>query len=509
MLTKNTKYLLLILLVLLLSFSGCAKNQYTFEETKNIIENSTSRVSLNLTEYYAYTFNKEEYNIEDTFDDYITCLETGYLPSEVMIVTTKQVINYYDTSIIVNNNNIIEILLSNDNEKKTALAKVTAGVIFNIEDEASFEAIKDNVLKVKRNLDNSSLKINNSKFRAKGSYIYYGDNNFLDVAFPNTNEFLLLIVLISIPALCVIYYISSKRRKKLIGNSENNTNIIEGSIDDKENISIIDSTNTNHSSAILISFICLLIYTVSFYILPYIVSPIMISIYSIINNIPKSVLDPNSNLFDPEVYNKMAQLLNAVLQVVVYLICGIPLVILCFKQLVTDIKSFKKQYLLRILMGYGLIFGANIFSNILLTLLGANTISTNEQGIQSLLSTNVNITLLFIATVILAPIVEELVFRKSFFNVFKDKTLALLISSIMFGLIHVILPTIDVITLCLKDQAVFVEILLELIQIIPYATMGIVIGITYLMSNKNVYTTIGLHAMNNLISMIASITLLK
>jgi len=46
--------------------------------------------------------------------------------------------------------------------------------------------------------------------------------------------------------------------------------------------------------------------------------------------------------------------------------------------------------------------------------------------------------MMIISVVLLGPIVEELIFRKSLFSLFENKKLAIIISSLIFGLIHLI-----------------------------------------------------------------------
>ncbi len=89
---------------------------------------------------------------------------------------------------------------------------------------------------------------------------------------------------------------------------------------------------------------------------------------------------------------------------------------------------------------------------------------------------------LFLITVFVAPVIEELVLRGYIMGkVFGEKSwLGLVVSSILFGLIHV--PT-------------------DLGSWVIYGGMGLVLGVVYRMSGKLEYA-IGLHFLNNLLGAI-------
>ena len=97
-------------------------------------------------------------------------------------------------------------------------------------------------------------------------------------------------------------------------------------------------------------------------------------------------------------------------------------------------------------------------------------------------------------TVFLAPIVEELVFRKSFFAVIKNKWIALVLSSFVFGIIH-----------ALSTAGTFQT---KLIYAIPYFSSGLAFGIAYIRSDKNIIVPIACHMFNNIVATLLSISLL-
>ena len=86
-----------------------------------------------------------------------------------------------------------------------------------------------------------------------------------------------------------------------------------------------------------------------------------------------------------------------------------------------------------------------------------------------------------IAVGILAPIIEELTFRKAFREVFTNKTLFVLASGLIFGGLHVILS---------------LNSLWDLFYIIPYSSLGIAFGYMY-QKTDNIYTSIIMHIFHN------------
>ena len=159
----------------------------------------------------------------------------------------------------------------------------------------------------------------------------------------------------------------------------------------------------------------------------------------------------------------------------------------CFK---ADAKDFKKntgKYLKQIVLGFLLVYAALIAANMILTALGVYGTSQNEMAINSLFSANpVQLAMLFFLLCVFTPIVEEIVFRKVIYNFVEPRSnykIAILLTGLIFGLMHV---------LAFGD----------FIQSIPYVFMGITFGYIYWKANKNIYVTIGVHFLNNLLSFV-------
>lgn len=98
----------------------------------------------------------------------------------------------------------------------------------------------------------------------------------------------------------------------------------------------------------------------------------------------------------------------------------------------------------------------------------------------------------FILSVILAPIIEELVFRFGFKHIFTNKHVFILISGLIFGAFHIIGSY---------------ETLSDLLYIIPYSIPGLIFAKVYYES-KNVFITMWLHFVHNGSVMLLQVLLL-
>lgn len=187
-----------------------------------------------------------------------------------------------------------------------------------------------------------------------------------------------------------------------------------------------------------------------------------------------------------DVYNNTTTFFN----LLPVMLCSIMFFFIDFNCFSADWKAFKKNVgsnLSKIGIGFAMVYVAAILSNLILALLQANDTSINEATIQNMFTTDTGqLIMLFGLLVVFTPIVEEVIFRKVLYN-FVDKRLgkvaAILSSGIIFGLMHVVQHG-------------------DFIQAIPYVLMGVVFGYIYYSNHKNIWITIGVHAMNNLVNYI-------
>lgn len=137
----------------------------------------------------------------------------------------------------------------------------------------------------------------------------------------------------------------------------------------------------------------------------------------------------------------------------------------------------------------------SFISVLIMVLLGFNTssmTSVNQNLIQTYLKTSP--ILMFFTTAIFAPFYEEVLFRLGFRKVIKNKYLFIIISGVVFGILHVF-P--------LEDG---VDILLGISQSISYVTMGIFLSYIYAKTD-NIFMSIGIHFLNNFLSVLVMLNM--
>ena len=163
---------------------------------------------------------------------------------------------------------------------------------------------------------------------------------------------------------------------------------------------------------------------------------------------------------------------------VVVIILGI----IYFKSLKEQFKKLKKNLYKDLDIGikYWLIgLLVMMISNIIIGLFIKQAQATNEQAVQQLITSASYLSIIAIG--ILGPIIEELVFRKSFREVFKSKYLYILMSGLIFASLHV-LPSLNSVW--------------NLFYLIPYSSLGFAFAATYYKTN-NIYAPILVHMFHN------------
>lgn len=132
------------------------------------------------------------------------------------------------------------------------------------------------------------------------------------------------------------------------------------------------------------------------------------------------------------------------------------------------------------LVGLGIMY----ISNIAIAIVMNGQLTENEESVRSL----VNMAPLYMVfqLVIYAPIVEELIFRKSIRDVFDNKVLFTIISGLIFGGLHIITSITN---------------LTSLIYLIPYCSLGIAFGLLYVKSD-NIFSSIISHTIHNSLALI-------
>ena len=185
-------------------------------------------------------------------------------------------------------------------------------------------------------------------------------------------------------------------------------------------------------------------------------------------------------LFNIDVKNYTASDL-AIVNTFTDLILVLILIILYFKELKKEFKTFKKNWKLSMDTAFKYWFiGLMIMciSNIAIGIITNLNTSSNEQAVQTLVSSTPYL-MLFTAG-ILAPIAEEITFRKGVSKIFKNKWVYATASGLIFGFLHVMGSSNP----------------LEYLYIIPYGSLGFFFALTYY-DTKSIYPSIIMHAIHN------------
>ena len=140
-------------------------------------------------------------------------------------------------------------------------------------------------------------------------------------------------------------------------------------------------------------------------------------------------------------------------------------------------KKFKHSFKIYLLGFMGMVF-FNLFITIFL-----KGISSNESQVREMLYSNVVTTMISIS--IIAPLLEELIFRKTLSPLFKNKWLYSLTCGLLFGFAHIMTNFM---------QNIFV--MSDLLYILPYGALGFSFGLMDY-DNKTVFSSIVMHALHN------------
>ncbi len=168
--------------------------------------------------------------------------------------------------------------------------------------------------------------------------------------------------------------------------------------------------------------------------------------------------------------------------------------VLLRREITADLLVYKNkwnEFIPAVLIGYALALVGNFVANFLSTSIAPlfgemQSTAANQMVIQQSLQSN-GMIFIFLSAVILGPIAEELVFRKAIFGLIKHQYVALVVSAIIFGGIHLLGEV------SLADAV---------INGIVYITLGFVFGYIYIRNKKNIAVNIAVHILYNFISVL-------
>lgn len=168
--------------------------------------------------------------------------------------------------------------------------------------------------------------------------------------------------------------------------------------------------------------------------------------------------------------------------VLIYVVQIIALVIPMYNELKRDFVVFKNNFNLYIgnmLPRFGIIFIAYMISSISVMILAGN-ISNNQELLNSM-----PLYVTAFLAIIIAPLIEELMFRGFIKKFIKNDILFIISSSLIFGGLHVLTA----------------DSLQQFLYIIPYSILGFAFSLNYV-KTKNIASNIFLHSVWNSIAVI-------
>lgn len=187
-------------------------------------------------------------------------------------------------------------------------------------------------------------------------------------------------------------------------------------------------------------------------------------------------------------YQNFSNLENTIFMFISELLFLLLLFIIYKKDVIKDFcnyfnRDWKKNLKLSFrYWGMGLL--VMIISNYIIALVMNGELPQNEEAIRELIKA----TPLYMAfeLMIYAPISEELVFRKSTRDIFKNRYAYALLSGLIFGGLHAITS---------------VNSFIDLLYFVPYCSLGYVFALLYSKTN-NIFSTITIHSIHNTIALV-------
>lgn len=203
----------------------------------------------------------------------------------------------------------------------------------------------------------------------------------------------------------------------------------------------------------------------------------VIMFYFTYNNIAVYIL----KRFGIDIYN-ISQNMLIFINLIIDILFMIILFLVYYKDIINDIRDFKKNYKSYLRLAFKWWIFALLFmyiSNIIIYIIVKSNAS-NEEIIHSMVN-KYPLYMLFQVS-IMAPFVEEMLFRKSIRDIVTNKYLYIIISALIFGGLHVLTS----------------KSYLEMLYIIPYGVFGGIFAYIYC-KTKNIFSTITVHHFHNTI----------
>ena len=188
-------------------------------------------------------------------------------------------------------------------------------------------------------------------------------------------------------------------------------------------------------------------------------------------------------------FNKLSTPLKLIVSIIYELFILLTVIFIYLKTIVNDFIDYKqniKYYINNYLKYWFLNLGLMMITNIIIINITNINSSTNQEYITKLLGKYPIYTI--VATILIAPITEELIFRLNIRKIFKNNILFIITSGLVFGALHLTVAT------SFK----------ELLFIIPYSIPGFIFAYT-LTKSKNIFVPISLHTLHNTVMILLQI----
>lgn len=209
------------------------------------------------------------------------------------------------------------------------------------------------------------------------------------------------------------------------------------------------------------------------------------------NTLIKTLSDSNPSQFGTD-YVSASYFVQGISNFITYLIAFAVVVFYTRDLIVTDFKDLINR---RTKLGWMIPLMAVAFTGIafLIDLLVSQAVksSNNQNTIVQILKTG-SAPFMIICTVLFAPVVEELVYRKCIFSMLKDRlglVWCYILSTVLFALPHMI-----------STPLVNGNVGIWLLQSLPYFLSGALLCLVYHLSKFNIYATITAHILNNVLA---------
>lgn len=190
---------------------------------------------------------------------------------------------------------------------------------------------------------------------------------------------------------------------------------------------------------------------------------------------------------------KNPNILNVLLSTFASLVFFILILIVYWKDIVSEFKKYREKLMDNLNTGFNcwiaglmIMMACNFFLAIVLNSGGAN----NENAVQELIKSFPII--MGIDVCLLAPFNEEFVFRKTFYDVFKNRYIFVFVSFLLFGLAHVSSMATSIV---------------DWLYIIPYGALGGAFALAY-SKTDSVFTSITFHIIHNTLLFFLSVIVL-